>query len=113
MKAIIAGCRDFYDYGFLEEKAKNHLSDITEIVSGGASGVDWLGESFAANNSIPVKKFPADWKAHGKAAGPIRNRQMAEYADCLIAFWDGESPGTKNMIETMKKMNKPVTVYII
>ena len=44
--------------------------------------------------------------AHDKAAGPIRNRQMAEYADYLIAFWDGESRGTRNMIETMKKLGK-------
>ena len=113
MKTIIAGCRDFYDYDFLNEKVEAHISSITEIVSGAARGVDNLGEAFGYNHNIPVKRFPADWNKHGNAAGPIRNRQMAEYADQLIAFWDGQSRGTMNMIDTMRKMNKLFTVYEI
>ena len=111
MKVIIAGCRDFSDY----ECVRAHIdpSKISEIVSGAAKGVDALGERFAFENAIPVKQFPADWNKHGKSAGPIRNRQMAQYADRLIAFWDGKSRGTKNMIETMKEYDKPVTVHMI
>lgn len=100
------------DYEFLSEKVSLHKESISEVVSGAARGADSLGELFAKENNIPVKQFPADWNAHGRAAGPIRNRQMAEYADVLIAFWDGKSPGTKNMIETMLKKGKIVKVYM-
>lgn len=67
----------------------------------GQGGADLLGKKWAILNGVPIKNFPADWDKYGKAAGPIRNAQMAEYADYLIAFWDGKSRGTKNMIETM------------
>jgi len=77
--------------------------DVT-IFSGGADGTDLLGEQYAADRGYPIKKFPADWGLHGKAAGPIRNRQMAERADMLIAFWDGESPGTRNMLRTAESL---------
>lgn len=59
------------------------------------------------------KEFPADWKAHGKAAGPIRNKQMAEYADALLLIWDGESKGSASMKNEMLKLNKPVYEVII
>ena len=113
MKTIIAGCRDFTDYNLLKSKVDYYRKDnaITEVVCGGATGADALGENYAVQNGIPVKGFPADWNKHGKAAGPIRNRQMAEYADCLIAVWDGKSRGTKNMIDEMNKLMKPV--YLI
>jgi hypothetical protein len=110
MKTIIAGCRDFKDYNLLKSKVDAYREDhvITEVVCGGATGADALGENYAVQNGITVKGFPADWNKHGKAAGPIRNRQMAEYADCLIAVWDGKSRGTKNMIDEMNKLMKPV-----
>ncbi len=113
MKTIIAGCRDFNDIKFLESKLneyrKKHV--ITEVVSGGAYGADAMGEAYAVLHGIPIKSFPADWNKHGKAAGPIRNRQMANYGDVLVAVWDGKSKGTKNMIEEMNKLKKPV--YIV
>jgi len=87
--------------------------EITEIVSGGAPGPDTAAVYIAQKGGIPYRVFHAQWNQHRRAAGIIRNRQMAEYADALIAVWDGESRGTKNMIETMKKMGKPVFVKII
>lgn len=113
MKTIIAGSRTFLDYKLLMSKVDHYRKDhkITEIVSGGADGADHMGELYAHSNGIELKVFPANWKTHGRAAGPIRNKQMADYAECLIAVWDGQSKGTKNMIETMHKQNKPV--YII
>ena len=122
MKVIVAGGRDFTDYEYLSNSLKTKLgeiyldqynprSDYIEIVSGGARGADALGEKFAEEYKLPVKLFPADWEQYGKSAGAIRNRQMAEYADMLIAFWDGSSKGTKNMIETMKKLGKPTFIY--
>ncbi len=103
MKVIIAGCRDFTDYEFFDERVGEILCatqprDI-EIISGGAKGVDTMARNLATNHRIKCTVMPADWDTHGKAAGPIRNRQMAEYGTHLIAFWDGKSRGTKNMIE--------------
>jgi hypothetical protein len=104
-KVIIAGGREFSNYSLLEKSLTAILSqkkDI-EIVSGHASGADSLGERFAQENNHPVKLFPADWNKYGKSAGPRRNAEMAKYADALVAFWDGQSRGTSNMIECAKK----------
>lgn len=109
MKLIIAGKRDFYDYEKLKVEVDKlrKVIKIDEIVSGRASGADKLGERYAREHNIPVKAFPANWEVYGRAAGPIRNKKMALYADALIAFWDGESRGTKNMILQMKEQKKP------
>ena len=98
MKVIIAGTRDYTDYNELVDTVKRTCWTITEVVSGGAKGADALGEQYAKTYNIPLTVFKADWNKHGKAAGPIRNREMAKYADGLIAFWDGVSKGTGNMI---------------
>jgi hypothetical protein len=117
MKIIIAGCRNFNDYEFLKEKVshaiKNINKDKIEIVSGGAKGVDSLGEAYAAEFGLKCKIFPADWEKNGKAAGHIRNAQMGDYADALIAFWDGESRGTKHMIKYAKNKKLQVKIYKI
>lgn len=109
MKVIIAGSRNLNPTHsqILAAFAKTDWS-VSEIVSGTARGVDRAGEMFAKSKNIPVKQFPADWKRHGKVAGMIRNAQMADYADALLAFWDGESPGTRAMIAMMKGRKKPV-----
>lgn len=103
MKVIIAGSRDYYNYDTLLTAITESGFDITTVVSGGAKGVDALGEEYANNMNIPLNTYNADWNTHGKAAGPIRNRKMAENSDALIALWDGKSRGTKNMIETARK----------
>jgi len=66
-----------------------------------------LGERWARTNGIKIKEMPANWNAHGKAAGPIRNREMATYADAAIIIWDGTSNGSRNMINEMIRKNKP------
>ena len=108
MKVIIAGSRTFNDYPLLRCTLDEfYLSTpITEIVCGGAAGADMLGKQWAEENNIPVKMFDAQWHMYGKSAGMIRNIEMGEYADFLIAFWDGISPGTKHMIDYMKTHNK-------
>jgi hypothetical protein len=68
------------------------------IISGTCRGADLLGEQYARENNLPVYRFPANWKKYGKTAGYLRNRKMAEKADALVAFWDGKSRGTANMI---------------
>jgi hypothetical protein len=107
IKVIIAGSRFVTDFEKVLGAVIHSGFNIDEVVSGGASGADKLGEDWAAVNLVPVKRFPADWLYYGKAAGPRRNRQMANYADALIAIWDGKSRGTFNMIETMKRRGKP------
>ncbi len=62
---------------------------------------------------LPVKEFPADWDQHGNAAGPIRNAQMADYADALLLIYDGESRGSLNMRKQMAQLKKPIYEVIL
>lgn len=113
MKAIIAGSRNFFDYDLLSQKLNpfiDHLEDV-EIVSGTAAGADRLGERYAKEKGLKLKQFPADWNKYGKRAGYLRNVQMAEYADCLFAFWDGVSRGTKHMINLGREHGLCVRVF--
>lgn len=90
------------------------LSDyqITEVVSGCARGVDSLGETWADSAGIPVRQFPANWEKFGRAAGGFRNSEMADYADAAVILWDGESPGTLDMIDKMRRREKPMEVWV-
>jgi uncharacterized phage-like protein YoqJ len=81
------------------------------IISGMAKGADTIGEQYAHERGYTVERFPADWQQYGKAAGPIRNRQMVDNADALIVFWDGQSAGTRNMIMMAKKKGLAVRIY--
>lgn len=112
MKVIIAGGRDFKDYNRLKEVCDKILinQNKIEIVSGTAGGADTLGERYAQEKGYEVKKFPAKWDEYGKKAGYLRNQEMGEYADGLIAFWDGQSKGTKHMIDIANKNGLKVRV---
>jgi len=111
-KIIIAGSRNFNDYNLLDKICKKLITNnkMIEIVSGGAYGADKLGERYAKSNKLKVKVFKADWDRFGKSAGYRRNVKMAEYADALIAFWDGKSKGTFHMINIAKEKGIGVTV---
>lgn len=128
-KVIIAGGRDFNDYNFLKQVCSKILSKKSniEIVSGTAPGADSLGEKLAIEMNLGLKSFPAPWqdiqgkpksaigtRADGskywKRAGIVRNQQMADYADALIAFHDGVSRGTSHMISAATKKGMPVRV---
>ena len=119
MKVIVAGGRDFKDYDLLKSTLDNfqqEYGNITEVVSGTAKGVDKLGEKYANENNIPIKRFVPDWQGLGKKAGHVRNRLMGDYAKehggMLVAFWDKQSRGTKGMIEYAKKIGlKSVVVH--
>lgn len=119
LKVIIAGSRTLEDYSkfcfivgpeILQLYTSPSMS--IEIVSGGARGIDTLAVKFAKQHLHPYKIMRADWDAFGKSAGYIRNKQMADYADVLIAVWDGKSKGTENMIEQMQKLNKKVIIKL-
>ena len=103
-KVIIAGSRGFSNYKLLKEECNKALREKKKthnviIVSGHARGADTLGEKYAADENLDLEIYPADWKKFGKSAGFRRNEQMAEVADAVIAFWNGESHGTKHMID--------------
>lgn len=116
IKVIIAGTRDFNDYAFFKKNVDYFLQGINpnneeiEIVSGNARGADKLGERYAKEHNLPVKLFPANWDKYGKRAGYLRNQEMANYSDVLIAFWDEKSKGTKHMIDIAKKQDLTVIV---
>ena len=111
-RVIIAGGRDFNDFRLLSETCMHMLKNKTnvEVVSGTANGADKLGEQFARFMGYPIKTFIPNWDELGKTAGIIRNVNMAEYADALIAFWDKSSKGTENMINEANKRNLKVKV---
>lgn len=113
MKLVIAGSRTLFSKYLVHSAFENlhvKVENISEVVSGHANGIDRAGEKWAAWFGVPVVLFPADWDTHGKSAGYIRNRQMAEYGDRLLAIWDGHSKGTLNMITEMQKLEKPVHI---
>jgi hypothetical protein len=112
LKVIIAGSREGATYQDVEEAVNSVRWNLTEVVSGGARGVDQLGEKYAENEILDLTVMPADWNGPAKkAAGFVRNGEMADYADALIAVWDGKSNGTKNMILSMMHRKKPVYVH--
>lgn len=116
MKVIIAGSRsitDDDDVDFILNELRADWLPFDQVVSGLAPGVDTIGKDWAEIWDIPVKEFPADWDQYGKSAGFRRNEQMAEYADVLVAIWDGESPGTKDMIQRALDHNLRLFVYTI
>jgi hypothetical protein len=112
MKVIIAGSRNVNNYSLVVQAIERSGFNITEVVCGCAVGIDRLGEQWARANNIPIKEMPADWNRNGKAAGPMRNRDMAEYADAAIVIWDGQSRGSRNMIENMVRRKKPYYIGI-
>lgn len=115
MKLIVAGGRDFANTGLLissltELVEQGKIPDSPELVCGMARGADMLAYSLWANNRMTIHNFPANWNKHGKSAGYKRNQEMGNFADAAVCFWNGESKGTKHMIDIMEKLGKPVYV---
>jgi hypothetical protein len=113
MKTIIAGSRTITDSSILYEIVKKIPWVITEIISGGAKGVDTMGERFADEYCFPLKRFPANWTKFGRGAGHVRNAEMAMYAEALIAIWDGYSKGTANMIDLARAKGLKIHVEMV
>jgi predicted Rossmann fold nucleotide-binding protein DprA/Smf involved in DNA uptake len=116
MRLIIAGGRDFDNYNLLCDEVTKFISENTDandsvkIISGLARGADTLGCKYAQEAGYELQGFAAEWGKFGKAAGPIRNKLMAKHADSLIAFWDGESPGTMHMIDYANELGLNIKV---
>ena len=109
MKIAIIGSRNI----FIDDLGKYLPENVTEIVSGGAKGVDKCARKYAENHNIKITEFLPEYSKYGKAAPLKRNVQIIEYADEVMAFWDGKSRGTKHVIDTCKKLGKKVSVVII
>ena len=113
---VVAGGRDYTNFEFVCKKLDYVLKNIIKagykinIIWGGAAGADTLGQKYAALRGYKDTLFKADWNAHGKKAGYIRNEQMAIACTHVVCFWDGQSKGTKHMIELAKKHNKHLVV---
>ena len=117
-KVVVAGCRDFNNYDIAKRYIDYCISDIRKkyeivFVSGGCKGADMLGERYARENGMTIERYPAEWDKYGRAAGPMRNKIMAQVCDYVICFWDGKSRGTQTMIEYAKQVGKPVNVKML
>lgn len=111
--AAIVGSRSGLDWARVRSGIKAIVSraDIGTVVSGGALGVDRIAESMALAAGKRVRVFYPDWEKYGRSAGMRRNREIVSLADEVFAFWDGKSRGTKNSIETARKLGKTVHVF--
>ena len=109
-RTIIAGSRNFNSYPVMSFRIMRLGVRPSVVISGTAGGADRLGEKWAELHNVPVHLFPADWNEYGKKAGYIRNEEMADNADTLIAFWDGKSRGTGHMIDIARR--KGLTVHV-
>lgn len=114
MRIIVTGCRDWTDRARVFEALDSFIGrpKKTTIVHGACpTGVDAIVDEFCIESGITVERHPADWNLHGKVAGPLRNAEMAARgADICIAFWDGKSPGTSNMIKCAVEHGIPVRI---
>lgn len=111
MKTIIAGTRTATREQTLAAIGTCPWRDrISRVLCGAAQGADTYGETWAYAVGLPVDYYEADWKAHGKAAGPIRNQKMADNAEALILAWDGQSKGSADMLRRAKA--KGLLIYV-
>lgn len=111
MKTAIIGSRTFTDYALMCKKLKDF--SISEVISGGAKGADSLAEAWAIQFEVPITIFLPNWNKHGKAAGFIRNKEIVEKAEVVIAFWDGYSKGTEHSINIARAMKKVVHIILV
>lgn len=129
MKVIIAGSRRFPTVGITKpehwrgealkvmydlmlETILSSKFEVTEVVSGECWGIDKLGEKYAGEKGLPVKRFPANWST-GRGAGVLRNQDMVDYADASISVMSEGSSGSLDLIERMKKAKKPFFAVVI
>lgn len=126
MKVIVTGSHSITDAAVVAKAIADSGFEITELICGGSQqqpnsglerigpgytergGVDDISWRWAEDNHVSAKIFPVRWKRYSHSANMVRNLEMARYADALVAIWDGSSPGTRNMIDTMKCLGKPV-----
>lgn len=113
MKIAVVGSRNINISHFKKIKYNIIKMECTEIVTDGAIGVDNIAEKIAKNLNIKTKIFYPDYKKYGKLAPLIRNKQIVDYSDKILAFWYYKSKGTRNTILYAIKINKEIEIFII
>ena len=115
---LIAGSRDFEDWGTFKKVVREYIDGderFTVIVEGGAAGSDMMAREYAEARGMKVEEFRPDWKQFGRAAGPKRNDMMVKFIKerngTALYFWDGQSKGTKQCIESARRKGVPVTIW--
>ena len=108
MKVAVIGSRNLT----VENLGQYLPKETTEIVSGGAKGVDACAREYAGANELKLTEFLPEYRRYGRGAPLRRNLQIIDYADCVLAFWDGKSRGTKFVIERCRAQDKPVRVFL-
>ncbi len=111
MRVAVVGSRSFSDYRRLAE-CMDRLQDVELVVSGGARGADQLAEKWAKNRGIKTRIFSPEWEKYGKSAGVIRNKDIVNNADMVVAFWDGVSKGTAYTIQFAEKKGMNVQTVL-
>lgn len=111
----IVGSRGFDEYEVLEESILSLFQpdQINKIISGGAIGTDTLAEQFSSKHNVQIEVIKPEWNKYGRAAGPIRNKEIMKAADFAIVFWDGSSKGTLNDLKICYKQGISHTVFFI
>jgi hypothetical protein len=112
MKVAIVGSRGFDNYNYLSKSIEIYFPKIDEIISGGARGADSLGARYAREHEILFTEFLPDWNLYGKSAGFKRNQQIVDATNVLVAYWDGDSHGTKHSIALARAAQKPTLIFI-
>ncbi len=117
-RVTIGGCRNYNDYDAFCDYVDMCLSNIRFnskiiILSGHCTGTDTMAEKYAQDNGFGLEIYPAQWNLYGRSAGPIRNEQMVALSNFVIAFWDGKSKGTKNLIQNAREKHKPLRIKYI
>lgn len=107
MKIAVIGSRSI-----LTADLDTYISDGDEIVSGGAVGIDSCAAEYAEKNGISLKVFIPEYDKYGRGAPIVRNKQIVDYADKILAFWDGKSRGTLSVIKYAEKVGKPCEIIL-
>ena len=107
MKIAIIGSRNI-----IVSDIGRYISNADEIISGGAAGVDSCVAEYARANGIKLKEFLPQYQRYGRAAPIVRNKEIVDYSDKIIALWDGSSKGTLSVIKYAKKTGKPCEIII-
>lgn len=109
MKVAVIGSR-----GLIIDDLSDYLPDnTTEIISGGAQGIDTVAHNYAVQNKIKLIEYFPKYEKYGRAAPLKRNITIIEHAELVLAFWDGKSHGTKFVIDMCKKRNIPINIFLI
>lgn len=107
-RLLVSGSRSIDDLDKVAWAIENCPYSADVIMTGAAEGVDQAAEQHARNTATPYASIPADWDTHGDQAGPIRNQLLVDRANALLAVWDGESPGTKDVMKKASEADLPI-----